>query len=114
MTDAGTVTARWIVDAAGAWAGQIARLADATEISLQPRRRTIVTFAPPPNLSVSGWPFVISEADLLYFAPESGGLMLSPMDQDPIAPCDAQPDDEVIAAAMERLRGLAPAIVPPA
>jgi D-arginine dehydrogenase len=112
VTDAGTVTARWVVDAAGAWAGQIARLANAAEISLEPRRRTIVTFAPPSNLSVSGWPFVISEADHLYFAPESGGLMLSPMDQDPVSPCDAQPEDEVIAAAMERLRGLAPAIVP--
>jgi D-arginine dehydrogenase len=112
VTDAGTLTARWVVDAAGAWAGVIAQLAGAADIALEPRRRTIVTFAPPPNLSVSGWPFTISEADHLYFAPESGGLLLSPMDQDPIAPCDAQPDDEVIAAAMERLRGLAPSIVP--
>jgi len=34
------------------------------------------------------------------------------MDQEPVLPCDAQPDDEVIAAALERLRALAPAIVP--
>jgi D-arginine dehydrogenase len=112
VTEAGTLTARWVVNAAGAWAGTIARLADATNIPLQPRRRTIVTFAPPPNLSVSGWPFLISEADQIYFAPESGGLLLSPMDQEPTAPCDAQPEDEVIAAAMERLRALAPALVP--
>ena len=112
VTEAGTLTARWVVNAAGAWAGTIARLADAANIPLQPRRRTIVTFAPPPNLSTSGWPFLISESDLIYFAPESGGLLLSPMDQDPTAPCDAQPEDEVIAAAMERLRGLAPALVP--
>ncbi len=102
-TEAGKLTARVVVGAAGAWAGTIARLADATNIPLQPRRRTIVTFAPPANLSVSKWPFTISEADQLYFAPESGGLLLSPMDQDPTAPCDAQPEDEVIAAAMERL-----------
>ncbi|HLI82239.1 MAG TPA: FAD-binding oxidoreductase [Candidatus Binataceae bacterium] len=112
VTDAGTLTARWIVDAAGAWAGIIAQKAGATGIAMEPRRRTIVTFAPPPGLSVSRWPFVISEADQIYFAPESGGLMLSPMDQQPIAPCDAQPDDEVIAAAMERMRALAPTIVP--
>ena len=55
---------------------------------------------------------MISEADQIYFAPESGGLMLSPMDQIPMAPCDAQPDDETIAAAIERLRALAPALVP--
>lgn len=112
VTDAGTLTARWIVDAAGAWAGLIAQKAGAADVVLEPRRRTIVTFAPRPGLSVSGWPFVISEADQIYFAPESGGLMLSPMDQQPIPPCDAQPDDEVIAAAMERMRALAPSIVP--
>jgi D-arginine dehydrogenase len=112
VTAAGTLTARWIVDAAGAWAGIIAQKAGAADIALEPRRRTIVTFAPPTGLSVSKWPFLISESDQIYFAPESGGLMLSPMDQQPIAPCDAQPDDEVIAAAMERMRALAPSIVP--
>ncbi len=112
VTDAGRLTARWVVDAGGAWAGQIAKLAGAADIPLEPRRRTIVTFVPPSHLSVSGWPFLISEADQIYFAPESGGLLLSPMDQEPIAPCDAQPDDEVIAAAMERLRRLAPSLVP--
>ena len=112
VTDAGTLTARWIVDAAGAWAGLVAQKAGATYIAMEPRRRTIVTFAPPPGLSVSRWPFIISEADEIYFAPESGGLMLSPMDQHPIAPCDAQPDDEVIAAAMERMKSLAPSIIP--
>jgi len=112
VTDAGTLTGRLIIDAAGAWAGQVARMANIADIPLEPRRRTIVTFAPPPNLSVSGWPFLISESDQIYFAPESGGLMLSPMDQEPVAPCDAQPEDEVIAAAMERFRLLAPALVP--
>ncbi|MGB3552565.1 MAG: FAD-binding oxidoreductase [Candidatus Binatus sp.] len=112
VTDAGTLHARCVVNAAGAWAGPVASLAGAMPIRLEPRRRTIVTFAAAPGLDVSGWPFVISESDQLYFAPESGGLMLSPMDQEPILPCDAQPDDEVIAAALERLRALAPAIVP--
>ncbi|HLX37276.1 MAG TPA: FAD-binding oxidoreductase [Candidatus Binataceae bacterium] len=112
ITDGGTMSARWVVDAAGAWAGVVAQKAGAIDIRMEPRRRTIVTFAPPAGMSVSRWPFVISEADQIYFAPESGGLMLSPMDQEPIAPCDAQPDDEVIAAAMERLRALAPSIMP--
>jgi D-arginine dehydrogenase len=61
----------------------------------------------------SGWPFVISELDQLYFAPESGGLLLSPMDQEPMRPCDAQPDDTVIAGAIERLGRLAPHLVTP-
>ena len=37
---------------------------------------------------------------------------MSPMDQTPTSACDAQPDDETIAAAIERLRMLAPALVP--
>jgi len=112
VTDAETLRARCVVNAAGAWAGPVASLAGAMPIRLEPRRRTIVTFAAAPGLDVSGWPFVISESDQLYFAPESGGLTLSPMDQEPVPPCDAQPDDEVIASALERLRALAPAIVP--
>jgi D-arginine dehydrogenase len=112
VTDKETLNARWVVDAAGAWAGIIAQKVGAIEINMEPRRRTIVTFAPPAGMSVSRWPFIISEADQIYFAPESGALMLSPMDQQPSAPCDAQPDDEVIAAAMERLRLLAPSIMP--
>ena len=39
-------------------------------------------------------------------------LMLSPMDEDPIAPCDASPDDAVIAGALDRLARLASALVP--
>lgn len=111
-TASGRLSARLVVDAAGAWAGEIAKLAGASPIRLEPRRRSIVLFDPPPDLDVRGWPFTISEADQVYFAPESGGLMLSPMDQVPMAPCDAQPDDETIAAAIERLRALAPALVP--
>ena len=112
ITNSGEVRARWVVDAAGAWAGEIARLAGAAPIALEPRRRTIVTFEPPEQIVVGRWPFVISELDQLYFAPESGGLLLSPMDQEPMHPCDAQPDDMIIAGAMERLRRFAPRLVP--
>ncbi len=112
MTDAGTLHARWVVNAAGAWAGEIAKLAGATPIGLEPRRRTIVTFDLSPEIDASTWPFVISEVDQVYFAPESGGLLLSPMDQEPMSPCDAWPDDAVIAGAIERLRSLAPRLVP--
>lgn len=111
-TDAGTLRARWIVNAAGAWAGEISKLVGATTIRLEPRRRTIVTFDLPPEIDASTWPFVISEADQVYFAPESGGLLLSPMDQEPMSACDVWPDDAVIAGAIERFRSLAPRMVP--
>jgi D-arginine dehydrogenase len=110
VTDTGTVAARWVVDAAGAWAGRVATLAEASAIPLVPHRRTIVVFDVP--VDARTWPMVGSDADRLYFAPESGGLKLSPMDEDPMEPCDPQPDERVIAEGLARLGTLAPAIVP--
>ena len=110
VTDAGTVAARWVVDAAGAWAGRVATLAGASAIPLVPHRRTIVVFDVP--VDARTWPMVGSDADRLYFAPESGGLKLSPMDEEPMEPCDPQPDERVIAEGLARLGTLAPAIVP--
>ena len=112
MTTGGRLSARWVVNAAGAWSGEIAKLAGAAPIRLEARRRTIVTFEPPAGLDVKNWPLVISDSDQIYFSPESTGLLMSPMDQTPTSACDAQPDDETIAAAIERLRMLAPALVP--
>jgi D-arginine dehydrogenase len=111
-TAEGIIEARWVVDAAGAWAAGVAALAGATPIALVPHRRTIVTFAAPEGLDVGGWPLVGSEADHLYFAPESGGLLLSPMDEEPMEPCDARPDDHVVAEALDRLGRVAPRLVP--
>ena len=104
--------ARVVVDAAGAWAGRVAALAGASPIALQPLRRTIVTFPVPSGMDVRSWPLVGSEPHTIYFAPEAGDLMLSPMDEVPMEPCDPTPDDETIAAAVERLARLAPALRP--
>ena len=111
-TAEGVIEARWVVDAAGAWAARVAALAGAAPIALVPHRRTIVTFAAPDGLDVGGWPLVGSESDHLYFAPESGGLLLSPMDEEPMEPCDARPEDRVIAEGLDRLARLAPRLVP--
>jgi D-arginine dehydrogenase len=110
VTTDGEIAARWVVNAAGAWAAGVGTLADAAPIALVPHRRTIAVFDV--GVDVRGWPLVNSDDDRLYFAPESGGLKLSPMDEDPMEPCDARPDDLVIAEAFERLRQLAPAVVP--
>ena len=111
-TAACTIRAGLVVDAAGAWAGPIARAAGAAPIPIQPLRRTIFTFAPPDGLDVARWPMVSSDAHSLYLAPESGDLMMSPMDEVAMEPCDPHPDDATIAAAIERLRRLAPGLAP--
>jgi D-arginine dehydrogenase len=111
-TTAGELRARWVVDAAGAWAGSLARTAGATPIALVPHRRTIVTFDIADQPGLADWPMVQSFAEQLYFAPESGGMLASPMDEDPVEPCDARPSELRIAEAMERLGRVAPRLVP--
>jgi D-arginine dehydrogenase len=110
VTPEGTIGARWVVNASGAWAATIGALAGAAPIPLVPHRRTIVVFDT--SLDVGAWPMVASDEDRLYFAPESGGLKLSPMDEEPMEACDARPDDVVIAEGLERLARLAPVLVP--
>ncbi len=92
-----------VVNAAGSWADGVARLAGVAPVGLQPKRRTIITFDGPEGVGVGGWPFVKTVGEELYFAPESGRLFASPMDEVPSDPCDAQPDDYEVALAAHRV-----------
>jgi D-arginine dehydrogenase len=112
ITTRGTYRARVTVDAAGAWAGLLARAAGATPVALTPKRRTLFQFAAPEGTNPGPWPLVSHDSLGLYFKPESGGICASPMDTDPVEPCDARPDDLVIAKALERMKRLAPGLVP--
>jgi len=112
ITNDGEITARWVVDAAGAWAGVIGRLAGATPIEMTPHRRSMITFAPPEGMDVAQWPLVANYTHKFFFAPESRGLVASPMDEDPVEPCDARPDELVIAQTIDRLERYAPSLVP--
>jgi len=111
-TASGTYRSPWIIDAAGAWAGRIRDMAGPSQVHLTPCRRTMVTFKAPDGIAVGNWPLVANLSHRLYFSPEAAGLMASPMDQDPMPPCDARPDDLGIALTMERLKQLAPRLVP--
>ncbi len=102
-TRAGPVAADIIVNAAGAWAGPIARMAGAATIPITAYRRTIVQLivdpAPPPAL-----PLVIDAAGSFYFKAEAGGrLWLSPHDETPVPPQDVAPEELDVAVAIDRL-----------
>jgi len=112
VTREGELRSRWVVNAAGAWAGTLGERAGALCLPLVPYRRTIVTFAAPAGIDASRWPLVIADQDKVYFAPESGGLLASPMDEEPSSPCDARPDELAVAQTMERLGSFAPSLVP--
>lgn len=98
-----TVRGGIVVNAAGAWAGQIARLAGAQSIGLQPLKRTVCLIEPPAGTNVASWPMVINVKEEFYLKPDAGMLLLSPADETPTEPCDAQPDEMDIAVAVDRL-----------
>ena len=98
-----TYVAPLLVNAAGAWADSVAALAGIAPIGLEPRRRTAVLVDPPPGVVVTAWPFVSDIEEQFYFKPEAGSLFLSPADETPSAPADAQPDEWDVATAVERI-----------
>jgi D-arginine dehydrogenase len=92
-----------LVNAAGSWADRIAALAEVRPIGLEPKRRTIITFDAPRGTELESLPFAKTIGDELYFAPESGRLFASPMDEVPSEPMDAQPDEYEVALAAFRM-----------
>jgi D-arginine dehydrogenase len=99
----GSYSAPVLVNAAGAWADRIAALARVQPLGLQPKRRTIITFDAPSGTELDRLPFAKTVGDELYFAPESGRLFASPMDEVPSDPVDAQPDELEVALAAYRM-----------
>lgn len=112
QTRRGEVRCRTLVNAAGAWAGELGARAGGRGIPLQPLRRTVISFDAPAGQAVAGWPLLSYDSRGIYVAPEGEGLLASPMDEDPVAPCDAAPDPARIALALERLGRLAAPLVP--
>lgn len=98
-----------VVNAAGAWADQIATLAGLPPVGLEARRRTIVRIAlsrhdqPTP---VSTWPMLTELSDGFYFKPAGGGLILCPCDSTPAAPSDAQPEEADVAVAVAQFESM--------
>ena len=92
-----------LVNAAGAWCDEVARLAGVTPIGLQPKRRSAFTFAPPVGLDVTRWPSVVGADESWYIKPDAGVLLGSPANADPVPPHDVQPEELDIAIAIDRI-----------
>ncbi len=101
-TAAGTFTAPVVVNAAGAWADRLAGMAGVAPVGLTPKRRTAILLDMPDGIDPMRWPMVCDSAEQFYFKPEGGRLMVSPADETPSEPCDAQPDEMDIAVAADR------------
>ena len=106
-TSVGKFSAPVVINAAGAWADEIGKLAGARPIGLVPKRRTAFTVDPPAGIDAGPWPFLDDFRELVYFKPEAGRLLVSPMDETPSPPCDAQPEELDVAEAVARLEEVA-------
>jgi D-arginine dehydrogenase len=99
----GSFHARAIVNAAGAWAGAIGAMAGAYDIGLMPLRRTVCVIEPPAGETAADWPMLVDANDLFYLKPDAGMLLLSPQDETPSEPCDAQAEELDMAIAIDRI-----------
>jgi D-arginine dehydrogenase len=102
-TAKGTFEAPIVVNAAGGWVQQVAKLAGLPSRNVVPFRRTALTFDPPDDSDIRHWPMTFDVAETFYFKPEAGRIMVSPVDMVPSQPCDAQADELEVAIAIDRI-----------
>jgi D-arginine dehydrogenase len=102
----GVFLAPVVVNAAGAWADQVAVQAGVAPLGLEPMRRTALLINAPAEPESRHWPMVIDVDETLYFKPDAGHLLLSPANEDPMPPCDVAPEEMDIALAVDRFERL--------
>ncbi len=97
-----TFQARIVVNAAGAWADEIAAMAGIAPIGLTPYRRSMARLPAPGGHDVSGWPVIMGAGETWYAKADAGKWLVSPADSDPTTPHDAYVDDMVLAEGLAR------------
>ncbi len=92
-----------IINAAGAWADEVATLARVRPIGIVPKRRTVAVLRVAP-LAPADLPLVLDINGGFYFKPDAGRLWLSPHDEIDSEPCDAAPEEIDVAIAVDRFQ----------
>ncbi len=102
-TGAGEVRCGIVVDAAGAWADEVAAMCGVAPIGIAPLRRTVVQLRTDP-LAPADLPLVLDIGGGFYFKPAGGDgrIWLSPHDEVPDRPGDVAPDELGVAEAIAR------------
>ncbi len=101
-TQTGQISAPVMINAAGAWGDEVARMAGVATIGLQPKRRSIGVVPITGYPEFMKWPFTVDAHETWYIKPQSGKLLVSPADETPVEPHDAYADDETLAGGIER------------
>lgn len=100
------IQAKQVINAAGAWAEEVAKLAGALPIEIQPMRRTMVQLRTDPPAKTD-MPLVVALDGSFYFKPEAGGsFWLSPHDETPVSAGDVAPEEWDVALAIDRFQSI--------
>ena len=101
-TTAGEMSAGVLVNAAGAWGEQVAERAGVPGIGLVPKRRTVVQLRIG-RTGLKDLPFVTDSHESFYFKGEGdNSVWVCPLDETPVDPCDAAPEEIDVAQAIDR------------
>lgn len=100
--DGGEIQAPVIVNAAGAWADEVAGMAGIQALGLTPCRRSAALIQIPDNFNIAEWPVFSSVLVDWYAKPVSGKMMVSPAEEIVVQPHDAFVDDLVLAEGIDR------------
>jgi D-arginine dehydrogenase len=103
LADGSELRAATVVDAAGAWADEVAALFGARRRGVVPRRRSAFTFPAPEGVPVAHWPAVVGITEDWYFKPDAGQLLGSPANADDTVPHDVVPEELDIATGIWRI-----------
>ena len=94
-----------VVNAAGAWADELAVLSGVEKLGLQPYRRTAAIVDVEHPLP-EACPMVAAADDSFYFRPDNGQVLISPAEHVPSGPEDARPYPGDIERLIARLNAI--------
>lgn len=105
-TGDGAIRCGLLVNAAGAWADDVARACGVAPVGIAPLRRTVVQLQVP-TLPSPDLPLIMDLGGQFYFKPEGAGrIWLTPHDEVPSLPCDAAPEEMAVAQAIDRFEAV--------
>lgn len=105
-TPKGTFVGRILVNAAGAWVDDVARMAGIAPLGFRPLRRSVARIPAPGGNEVATWPLIMGAGETWYAKPDAGALIVSPAEEDPTHPHDAWADDMVLAEGIARYEAM--------
>ncbi len=101
-TASGGIRAGILVNAGGAWADEVATRCGVEPVGFQPMRRTVVQLRVGRD-GLKDLPLVTDLHNSFYFKGEGDrSIWVSPLDETPVDPCDAAPEEIDVATAIDR------------